>query len=270
MKNLVYLVQGRSDLIKNYFHLADRESADAIFLTYDKQIDDAVYYPDSTWSEGRNKLLEEAEKKGGYLYYIFCDDDIEFTNGGWDEYEYYLLKYRPAIGCPVFPKTKKTKIGFLDVQVFFVNDEQLMAFHRDVVKDRIVLPIQTHLDHLHWWACSRIQETVIQNFYQSCSLQFNNIQIINTEHGRYDTSGNSTFLEKTNKWLAGEFVNSYSKIIKPKNHTRWVKIKILFYTISFLIYKKLKPENFRISKKKILNSLKKDSVLLKQYSGING
>ncbi len=76
MKNFLYLVQGQSELVKNYLHLADRDSADAVFLTYDKPIEEALYFPNSTWAQGRNKMLEIALTKEDYLYYIFCDDDI--------------------------------------------------------------------------------------------------------------------------------------------------------------------------------------------------
>jgi len=69
VKNIVYLVQGESYLVKEYYHLQERDNADAIFLTYDRQIDGAVYFPNSTWTEGRNKLLAAARKKGEYLYF---------------------------------------------------------------------------------------------------------------------------------------------------------------------------------------------------------
>jgi len=70
MKNFLYLIQGRSDLIKNYLNLVNRDNADAIFLTYDKQIDEAIFFPNSTWAQGRNKILEIALEKEDYLYYI--------------------------------------------------------------------------------------------------------------------------------------------------------------------------------------------------------
>ena len=128
MNRLIYLMQGRSDLVETYFHLADRENADALFLTYDKEIENAIFFPNSKWSEGRNKLLEIAKNKGEYDYYIFCDDDISFKRGSWDEFEFLLLKYRPAIAHPLFiPKAAKTPLPYLEKQPFCVADQQFMA-----------------------------------------------------------------------------------------------------------------------------------------------
>ncbi len=107
MKSFIYLVQGESNLISNYLDLKKREDADVIYLTYDKKVENAIYFPNSTWSEGRNKLLKAARLKGEYLYYIFCDDDIEFRKGSWDEFERLLILHKPAIGFPVVPVTQK-------------------------------------------------------------------------------------------------------------------------------------------------------------------
>jgi len=269
VKEVIYLVQGRSDLVKEYYHLQVRENADAIFLTYDRKIDGAIYFPDSTWAEGRNKLLAAAAEKGEYLYFIFCDDDIEFEKGNWDEYEKLLLRYKPAIGCPVFPRTKKTKIRFLIFQVFLVNDEQMIALHRDVINDFIIFPLQTCLDKIHWWSSCFIQQILIHNFYRYNSLQFNNIEILNNEHNRYDNSNKEIYKKESNKWLAEQFAKSYNKLTGQNNYNVMVKIKALIFTIRFFVSRKLKPASYRISKKKLLKSLKKDSILIKQYNQFN-
>lgn len=269
MKNFIYLVQGESELIKNNFHLTGRNNADAIFLTYDKEIDNAIYFPNSTWSEGRNKLLEAAKEKGDYKYYILCDDDIEFAKGNWDEFERLLLLHKPAIGCPLFPKTKGTNISFLNIQVFLINDEQMMAFHRDVIKDGIIVPYHEDLDKIMYWCSSYIQETLIQNLYRSDSLQFNTIEILNNKHDRYDKSNKLIFRKISDEWLTGEFLNNYKKRIDPKKHKIRIRIKILFYTIRFILYRKLKPPSFRIKKNNLLKILKHDSKLLKQYNNLN-
>jgi len=87
MKDFIYLVQGKSELIRNYFHLLGNPNSEVIFLTYDRPIEEAIFFPNSTWAQGRNKLLETALSKGDYLYYIFCDDDINFIRGSWDTFE---------------------------------------------------------------------------------------------------------------------------------------------------------------------------------------
>lgn len=269
MKNFLYLMQGESRLVKDYFFLNDRESADAIFLTYDKEIENAIYFPDSTWSEGRNKLLDLAKQKGQYLYYIFCDDDIEFKHGSWDEFERQLLIHKPAIGCPVFPKTRRTRVRFMNTQIFLVNDEQLMAFHMDVLKDSLVLPYIEELDRVMFWCSSYIQETLIQNFYGSKSLQFNNIEILNREHGRYDLSNRKIFKEVSDDWLKKEFKSGFIHIVNPNEHRIKLRFKLLLLTALYFINRKLFGNDNRANKKKLSRILNHDSKLLKHYNYIN-
>ena len=77
MKTFIYLVQGKSEYISKFFFLQERKRAHALFLTYDAKVEGALYLPESTFAQGRNKLLIEAEKlKNNYLYYIFLDDDV--------------------------------------------------------------------------------------------------------------------------------------------------------------------------------------------------
>lgn len=262
-------MQGESKLVKNFLFLNDRDNADAIFLTYDKAIENAIFLPDSTWSEGRNKLLEAAKEKGEYLYYIFCDDDIEFKYGSWDEFETQLLIHRPAVGCPVFPKTRHSRMRFLNTQILLYNDEQLMAFHSDVLKDGLVLPYIEELDKVMFWCSSYIQEILIQNFYGSKSLQFNNIEILNKEHGRYDLSNRSVFKKISEDWLNKEFVSKFIPVVNQKKHKFKIRLKLLILTITYFINRKLGPINHRINKNKLLATLNHDSKLLKQYNNIN-
>lgn len=204
------MVQGCADLVNQYLHLADRDNADALFLTYDKSIKEALFLPNSTWTQGRNKLLEIAltqGKKEGYIYYILCDDDIAFKKGGWDEFEQQLMTIKPAIAVPVVPRTQITVLKFLKYQPFLVNDEQLMAFHHQVTSDGIVLPYQTQFDDIHWFVGCRIQERIIQTLYRGNAVQFNNIQITNECRGRYYHffSGHIRWGGRAKEWLVSQF-----------------------------------------------------------------
>ena len=207
------MVQGQKALVAQYLELQSRDSADALFLTYDEEMEGAFFYPESTWAQGRNRLLEEALKRDEYLYYIFCDDDIEFRQGAWSLFEEQLEKYIPAIGVPVFPRTKPNVLKFpkFSAQPFFINDEQLIAFHRDVVHDRIIVPYQTRFDALNWWASCEIQQILIQNFYSQGALQFNSIVIDNVCKERYSQQHESdkTFRDAVISWIGKQFVGTY-------------------------------------------------------------
>jgi hypothetical protein len=218
VKNFIYLFQGQSDLIEKYMHLAGREDADAIFLTYDRPIAGAIFFPNSTWAQGRNKLLTTAlNREEGYTYYIFCDDDIAFKKGDWKEFEKQLIKYSPSIAVPVCEKTEKTIIKGIKCQSFLFNDEQLIAFHHTVAKDGIILPYQEQFDDVHWWASCDVQQILIQTFYRFDSVQFNDIIVSNDCSTRYpwQAEGSKVYPKQIRAWLAAQFLRSYRDIRLP-------------------------------------------------------
>ena len=267
MKNFLYLVQGEAKLVKEYLHLAERKNATAIFLTYDKPLKEAIFFPNSTWAKGRNKMLEIALKKDDYLYYIFCDDDISFKKGGWKEFEKSLLTLKPAIAIPIFlEKTKKSPLYWLKYNSFLYNDEQMMAFHKKVIQDCIVLPYQSHFDDIHWWASCEIQQILIQNFYYSNSIQFNNIQISNKCRKRYPNTvkGRNTFKKLIRNWLTNQFQGNYKDINKSVRKNLFL---ILLRTFKFAIHTHIDSgtQNYSIDENVMRKTFIKNSDLLNQF-----
>ena len=269
-KKIVYLIQGRSDLIVNYFQVFNRSYVDAFFLTYDERIEGAYFYPNSTWSQGRNKLLELAKSAGDYLYYVFCDDDIKFKSGGWELFERQLLRYQPAVAVPVFGKTRKSPIKFFRFQNFYLNDEQFMAFHKDVVKDQVLLPYQSRFDSIHWWASCEIQEILIQNFYFNSSLQFNNVVISNEQGGRYEDNEENRvrYQISVKEWLNKQFVSKYKKThVLNKKRRLYVFFSTFCYFVGFKLRRKV---NYSLKINYVNHILRKDSDVLAGFrNGLN-
>lgn len=268
MTPFIYLVQGQKELVGKCLELDERAHADAIFLTYDESLDGAIYYPDSTWAEGRNRLLEAALEKGEYLYYIFCDDDIAFKKGSWSLLEENLLKYLPAIAVPVFPRTRLNILKFprLEGQPFFVNDEQLLAFHRDVVHDRLTLPYQTQFDKINWWVSCEIQQILIQNFYPNGAIQFNRIQVENTCKERYNHKhdNDKSFRKIVQQWLGKQFKIDYrltSFYNPPRLH------QIYFRLILFLFNNLLGRKQWQVKPETLSKMLYPESDIARQASG---
>lgn len=227
----IYLVQGQAKLIKSYFHLRSRHDVEALFLTYDEELNGALYFPNSTWAEGRNLLLEKAvEMKFAFDYLIFVDDDTEFYLGNWNDLESGLKSYRPEIAVPIFDRTvgKVLPYPMFQAQRFTYHDEQLMAFSKKVVEERIVLPYQTHFDSLHWWATCRVQQILIHNIYASKSLQFNFLRVSNLQHNRYEVKKNSDAAYKgiVLNWVQDTYSNRFKDINKSP-----LKIELFFRTI---------------------------------------
>ncbi|MEL6722939.1 MAG: hypothetical protein AAFP10_06920 [Pseudomonadota bacterium] len=265
MKDFIYLVQGQSDLVKNYFHLQTRKNADAIFLTYDKPVQGAVFFPDSSWAQGRNKLLDLALAKNQYTYYVFCDDDIAFIKGGFDEFETGTIKLQPSISVPVVPKTDHLQIKFLQYQSILINDEQMIAFHKDVVADRIVLPYQEQFDHIHWWSTAEIQEILIRNFYVESAVQLNNVKILNACHERYSiTPGLDSFRKIVRNWLSTQFRKKYKDINSRKEI---MLLQILWKSLNdrFARYFRFYPDDHLIRKNICKKLLDHDSEVFRRY-----
>ena len=216
MKDFLYLVQGTDSLVKNYFFLRNRKSSDLLASTYNKPLEGTFFFKNTTWAEGRNLLLEKAlDLEKEYDYYIFVDDDISFHKGDFDLFEEELAKLKPAVAVPVFlPKTTHTVIGvgvsfyskffmpFKNYQVCHHADGQFMAFHKDVINDRLLMPLQNQFDHISWWFTSSTQQLLAHNLYQDHFLQFNNVSITNDSHRDY---AKNEYKDEQQRWFQEQF-----------------------------------------------------------------
>ena len=190
-KTFVYLVQSKGELPVHYSHIESARS-DLILLTWKDRLDRAIYLPHSTWTEGRNRLLEEATRRGlGYLYYIFLDDDIVLEKGDWRLFEQCLLRYRPAAAAPYAPWYPPSKGSRLDREAHtcFYFDAMFSAFHRDIVEDRIVLPYYAGYDQKSWWISQWLVIHLLHHFFPDHVLQVNRVWAANAQHGDYPKGG---------------------------------------------------------------------------------
>jgi hypothetical protein len=273
MKDFIYLVQGTAKNVKNYFHLKNRKNSDAIFLTYDQQIKEALFLPNSLWSNGRNKMLDYVlSSKSNYKYYIFCDDDVEFIRGNWDVFEESLNALKPAVAVPIFPKTKHTQIPLLAYQSFLINDEQMIAIHQDLVHSGLLVPYWEQFDKTHVWPSCETQELLIQNFYFSSAIQFNKVKISNDLH-RYDidensheipiTIGSKNFRVCLREWFGKQFKNKRQDI--SKSVLRKIHI-ILWRTLLFTLRNKFsKKTSYSFTENELRQILNEDSEILQRF-----
>jgi hypothetical protein len=194
-KKFVYLIQAAADM--PYPNLPD-ESNDTILLTWQtpsKNPDD-IFYPNSTWNEGRNRLLSEALTRSSttgnnYLYYIFMDDDcvvkedkelaqklgISLTGNPFRTFEKFLLEWEPAIGYTryswqYFETGKETNIGYN-------IDGNFNAFHRETIS--FLLPYYTGFDSESWLYSQHMINHLTAILYNSYRIQFN---LITTQNKR--------------------------------------------------------------------------------------
>lgn len=198
-KKFVYLIQSAAEM--PYPNLPDKNN-DIILLTWQKPSEnpDAIFYPDSTWNEGRNCLLSEALKRSSasdknYLYYIFMDDHcvvkedralarklgISLTGNPFRTFEKFLFDWEPAVGYTryawqYFEEGKETNIGYN-------IDGSFNAFHRETLS--FLLPYYTGFDSESWLYSQHIINHLTAILYNPYRVQFNFITIKNKRQRSY-------------------------------------------------------------------------------------
>jgi hypothetical protein len=188
---VVYLIQGRSNLINILFENVNF-GPKVVILTWDSEFPAnelpsyvlRIFFPNSTWAEGRNRLLEEASiAYPDAEYFVFLDDDVEFTGQSLKYFEELILNYRPKIAVPLCDRImREMSYSRRQMERPIRHDQVMMAFHKSVLKDGIVLPIDTKFDNLSWWLTCELNHYMIQKFYFREMLSFNNVVIRNSNH----------------------------------------------------------------------------------------
>ena len=195
MKSFVYLIQSESDM--PYCDLPD-EHNDIILLTWKEPSDrnGAIFYPQSTWNEGRNSLLKEAlSRNAEYLYYIFLDGDcivkedaelartlnIPLCGNPFRTFEKYLLEWEPAVGYSRY-SWQYDEPGS-EVNLGYNFDALFNAFHREAIA--FLLPYYTGFDCESWLYSQHILNHLTALLYNSHRIQFNVITTRNANRRSY-------------------------------------------------------------------------------------
>lgn len=215
-KKFLYLVQTDGELPSHYSNI-NHENADVLYLSWKRPRPGDIYFPNSTWTQGRNKLLEAAKQlQGDYLYYIFLDDDIEFIAGDWRIFEALLLEYQPCIATPKITFYPTKSDDSVEVQIVYAFDAVFNAFHRDVVADNVLLPYLEKFDEESWLLSQLVLIHMAGVCYHEKVWQFNHVKVTQIKHRPYPKGSASDILQKEiwlkeNIFQDNQLVNSYFK-----------------------------------------------------------
>jgi len=200
MEEIVYLIQA-PDYIPDHVQMIEDIGREVYILSWKKPVKhkNNIFFPDSTWTEGRNKLAEIVPKK--YLYYVFLDDDVDLNiqiknypedanKNPWKIFENFLLEHKPAIGsCFCFYPVLKGNLvpkyldDAMDIMTVKEHEPILSAVHKDAMK--LCFPIYTGFDKISiYWASGIYTRNIILAF-KSCILQCNKIVLKNTDRLRH-------------------------------------------------------------------------------------
>ena len=188
----LYLIQTSSSLPIIFECLRCKNFA---LLSYKENTSDTnIFYPNSTWTTGRNKLREYAlslEQK--YDYYIFLDEDVVFTNYdqtmGFNVFEYLINKYKPPVANPNF-------VGYYDTTTFPYSqplqeaqttiwyDGLCNAFSYNTLTNTNIFPYIDKLDNKSWWM-SQYAIIILSSIFNIDICVFPHLLVKNIQSSNY-------------------------------------------------------------------------------------
>lgn len=191
-KPFLYLVQVAGTPNRQIFDNLPNEVADIEYLTY-SHIDPnaAIYYPGSTWTEGRNALyhlglLRESRQEWKYKYFVIMDGDISFSKEisvrtQFERWHNFLLEWEPAIASPMYHNrpTPLTDAVFS----YGLPDAMMNAIHHDTFG--FLLPYSTYWDSQSWWASQAVFAVRASLFYRGNILMYGGMSSYNAKHTPY-------------------------------------------------------------------------------------
>jgi hypothetical protein len=189
-----YLVQAPTYF--NTDHLTESKASFAMVLQWKhegQQQQPSLFFPNSTWNQGRNALLA-AVRRNRCRYYIFVDEDAELVHRHWDEdgagvimptnqgdtwreFEQLLLKWRPSVAVPHVQWHSTNNSQASVVETIAIFDHLVLAVSSSVID--CMLPYETQ------WDLDALDYSVIPSYVISALLfpdqvvQFKSLSAVN-------------------------------------------------------------------------------------------
>jgi hypothetical protein len=217
----LYIIQTSSKLPDIYTCLKSR---DFVLLSYKEHTSDTtIFYPNSTWTTGRNRLREHVlTLKKTYDYYIFLDDDIIFDGysqeEGFNKFEELIQNYKPYIATPNYKDYYEVRCGKLLVdtpQTTIWFDAMYNAFSKDAFYNNILFPYVTIFENESWWMSQYIM-IILCSVYKKEVILFTNLKVINITHSTYPQEW---IVDKVSKYVFDNLIDTSNNDID----TNWDK-----------------------------------------------
>jgi len=162
-----------------------------IVLSYKKETEDTtIFFPNSTWTTGRNKLREHAlSLDEHYDYYIYLDEDIIFKGltqeEGFKHFEHLLDVYKPLIGSPQMENrgwynSHGNLIEDAEAQSVVCFDGIMNAYSSQIFLENTILPYDNHFDQTNWWGSQIMTWIKCNYYYRDKVILFPQLKIRNT------------------------------------------------------------------------------------------
>jgi len=181
---IIYLIQTSGKLPELYNCLRNKHF---ILLSYKEQTNDTtIFFPKSTWTDGRNKLREYIINNNIiYDYYVFLDDDIKFKDfsqeEGFNLFELKLKNKKPLIATPLLEGYYNTDTNVkYDINVEYVEwfDAIMNAYSHDIFYSNKIFPYNNTYDSTSWWVSQYIIILLCDKYYKNKVILFKDLVII--------------------------------------------------------------------------------------------
>ncbi|MCM0758029.1 hypothetical protein M7775_05490 [Sporomusa sphaeroides DSM 2875] len=236
------LIQTATDL-SNYYKQLFVEY-DIYFITFKRYNAQAIdFMPNSTWSEGRNRLWQHV--KDQYDYYLFLDDDLEFSGlsisvppfieNALEEDGASLYQY---MNSQMLRELFYDKLTYFDIQVAtfrnFSNDR--IAFEREFLKNNL------RIRPVGWFDA---QATLFSNFAANLLLPYDTlfsgwhsaqIPIYTLAHFAFGAASVSIIDIACNNLNHTQYREDYNSVKDCRKMVEWLKLGINYdYEEQYLI-----------------------------------
>ena len=208
-KNFLYLVQGPLGL-PQHLQVLNTSDSEIVVLSYlHNDISTNIYYPNSTWTQGRNALFKygkQLERTGAYhfKYWVFMDDDVQLSADSLRSFERIVLEYEPAVAVPKYAGNRRVMSApILPVYHF---DALFNAFHRESLE--WLMPYNGTFDTSSWWTSQLILIHKAGMWYQGHILEIEAMEVGNEKSRTYPRS------KKFWKEIQQDFANSLPDPLK--------------------------------------------------------
>lgn len=218
-KRILYLVQAKIDMPSDYSYISSKEY---VLLSYKKRSKQTnIFFPNSTWTTGRNALRNYVIKNNLiYDYYIFLDEDVLFKNyenkKGFKKFENMVFKYKPFIAnpfyeyYPFYPESTHPESPLKFKSKKILKEKEILeegnfdgiynCFSKESFFCNKIFPYEKKFDEQSWHMSQKIMIERCKHYYKNKICLFN-LKIINSTHSDYPRSKSEKLLRDVNLFL---------------------------------------------------------------------
>jgi hypothetical protein len=230
--NFCYLVQGQAKEMP-YFQDVLYEKHYKL-LTWDAPFEGSIFFPNSSWAEGRKKLEEEINIDD-YEYVCFIDGDVQIKSGSLDEFEKIVSTLKPVCAVPVADRFSRSVNRFNTKSKWMISfgiDEQFQVFSVKAYKELFnSKPYITKFDTLSWHFPCMILQTVLGSIFKNNVITVKTLKVKNNNSSDYPKSKDFRLVKDYLNTCG--FKPNFYPLLKGYQHESNNLIRVVFKLINF-------------------------------------